>query len=414
MGIDLAGGYRAGGAQDALLQIVKQRLLEQELQQREEQQQYERVRGKRLEDAAAEERLYQHGRDTVGDQAAQTARERQAQLDKMTMGAHQLAALNDRPFKELVDPETQGFGPKAVPAVGLPPLPGTNVAGVSPPAVRQGQVRKIDFGNGLQVAPRTTEELDARATLDEQRKTDEAIRLAQAKPGHVPDLGSFEDYLLRAAGRNPTPAQIEDARKKYNQSDDPAKQPPRERYSVQPFSYKDGTTGLVRVNLDTGEPTIIATPKDVGGFGKPSDVERQAVSYYDRAKAADENAAGFEDDMHGLGSQLQTLLPSFLQSANGQRYSQAQREFTEARLRKESGAAIPATELANDAKTYFVQPGDTPQVIAQKQASRARFLRGLNKSTGNLQQKSDETKPSDTVEELVRDPKTGKLSKRGG
>jgi hypothetical protein len=412
MGIDLAGGYRAGGVQDALLDLVKQRMLEQELAQREEQQQYERMRGTRRDAAADAETTYQHGRDTVADTTAAEARARQTKMDDMSRAKDQLTALNDRPFAELVDPETQGFGPKAVPAVGLPPLPGTNVAGVSPPSVRQGQVRTIDLG-GVPVKPRTMEENDARAALDEARKTaaEVAIRRASVAP-HTPPAGSLEAY---ASTQDPTlRAQILADRKAYSQVDDAAKPPPRERYNVQPITYADGTTGLVRVNLDTGEPTIIATPTGAGGYGKPSDVERQAVSYYDRAKAADTNAAGFEDGLDSLGSQLALRLPSFLQSAAGQQYSQAQREFTEARLRKESGAAIPATELANDAKTYFVQPGDTPQVIAQKQASRARFLRGLNKSTGNLQQKSDETKPSDTVEELVRDPKTGKLSKRGG
>ena len=35
MGIDLGAGYRAQGASDALLELVKQRMLEQQLQQQE-------------------------------------------------------------------------------------------------------------------------------------------------------------------------------------------------------------------------------------------------------------------------------------------------------------------------------------------------------------------------------------------
>jgi hypothetical protein len=71
-----------------------------------------------------------------------------------------------------------------------------------------------------------------------------------------------------------------------------------------------------------------------------------------------------------------------MQSDLGQQYRQAQRAFTEARLRKESGAAIPNTEFENDAKTYFAQPGDTPATITQKESARAKLLEGLGYSAG--------------------------------
>lgn len=40
------------------------------------------------------------------------------------------------------------------------------------------------------------------------------------KPENAPNVGSFEDYVLRKFGPNPTPAQITQARKEYNQADD--------------------------------------------------------------------------------------------------------------------------------------------------------------------------------------------------
>ncbi|MEK7384086.1 MAG: zinc-binding dehydrogenase, partial [Elusimicrobiota bacterium] len=158
---------------------------------------------------------------------------------------------------------------------------------------------------------------------------------------------------------------------------------PRARYSVQPITRPDGTTGLVRINLETGE--VLPLSAEAGALGRlPSDVERGALAYFDRASAADENAAQFEDGLASLGKQLAVQLPNLLTTEAGQRYRQAQREFTEARLRKESGAAIPPSEFANDATTYFAQPGDTATTIAQKQAARQRVRRGLKQQAGNL------------------------------
>lgn len=54
-----------------------------------------------------------------------------------------------------------------------------------------------------------------------------------------------------------------------------------------------------------------------------------------------------------------------------QKFDQAKRDFVNAVLRKESGAAISSSEFANAEKQYFPRPGDTPEVIAQKAANRA-------------------------------------------
>lgn len=62
---------------------------------------------------------------------------------------------------------------------------------------------------------------------------------------------------------------------------------------------------------------------------------------------------------------------------------QAQREFVNAILRRESGAVIADSEFASAAQQYFPQPGDTAAVIAQKRAARQRSIQGLiNASQG--------------------------------
>lgn len=79
----------------------------------------------------------------------------------------------------------------------------------------------------------------------------------------------------------------------------------------------------------------------------------------------------------GLGT-----LTNFTQSAAQQQVEQAQRDFVNAVLRQESGAAISEGEFANAKKQYFPQPGDTPEVVAQKSRNREQAIAGFSTSAG--------------------------------
>jgi hypothetical protein len=61
---------------------------------------------------------------------------------------------------------------------------------------------------------------------------------------------------------------------------------------------------------------------------------------------------------------------------------QAQRNFINAMLRRESGASISPTEFENARKQYFPQPGDSPEVLAQKSANRKTSIEGLRNAAG--------------------------------
>jgi hypothetical protein len=136
----------------------------------------------------------------------------------------------------------------------------------------------------------------------------------------------------------------------------------------------------------------LAANKAAGGGRPTTGAERQALAYFNRGKSAIEDLEKVEDGQTesledriakaGALTQAGLRLPSMLQSADQQRYTQAQRAFTEARLRKESGAAIPEHELENDAKTYFAQPNDDPKTKEQKRAARQAVLDGLAFSSG--------------------------------
>jgi len=75
----------------------------------------------------------------------------------------------------------------------------------------------------------------------------------------------------------------------------------------------------------------------------------------------------------GIGSAINAT-----QSADRQRLDQAKRDFINAILRRESGAAIGKDEFDSAEKQYFPQIGETdPKVIAQKRANRERSTRGV-------------------------------------
>ena len=66
-----------------------------------------------------------------------------------------------------------------------------------------------------------------------------------------------------------------------------------------------------------------------------------------------------------------------------QQVEQAQRDFINAVLRRESGASIAPTEFSNARIQYFPQPGDSPEVIKQKAANRRTAIEGMKADFGD-------------------------------
>jgi hypothetical protein len=65
-----------------------------------------------------------------------------------------------------------------------------------------------------------------------------------------------------------------------------------------------------------------------------------------------------------------------------QRYKQAADNWIRANLRKESGAVIGEEEMAAEYRTYFPQPGNTPEVIAQKAQARQITTQAMKQNAG--------------------------------
>lgn len=69
-------------------------------------------------------------------------------------------------------------------------------------------------------------------------------------------------------------------------------------------------------------------------------------------------------------------------SDQGQQFVQAKRDFVNALLRRESGAAISQSEFDNANKQYFPQPGDKPGTLIQKAQNRELAIQSLRLSAG--------------------------------
>ncbi|KAB7782170.1 hypothetical protein [Methylorubrum populi] len=84
----------------------------------------------------------------------------------------------------------------------------------------------------------------------------------------------------------------------------------------------------------------------------------------------------------GLAGTVSGWTPNGMKSADRQRFEQAKRDFVNAQLRRESGAAISQKEFDNADAQYFPQPGDSADVIAQKRTNRQRAVEAMAREGG--------------------------------
>jgi len=87
------------------------------------------------------------------------------------------------------------------------------------------------------------------------------------------------------------------------------------------------------------------------------------------------------ESLWGIGGALGAAGNTML-GDNEQQVEQAQRDFVNAVLRKESGASISPSEFENAYKQYFPTVGDSVKTIQQKAANRQKELEGLLTATG--------------------------------
>lgn len=87
---------------------------------------------------------------------------------------------------------------------------------------------------------------------------------------------------------------------------------------------------------------------------------------------------------------------NMVQSENFQRFDQGKRDFINAVLRRESGAAIAPSEFESANKQYFPEPGDGPKVLEQKRTARQQALSNMVSSSGGAYEYNQKNPPGGT------------------
>lgn len=131
--------------------------------------------------------------------------------------------------------------------------------------------------------------------------------------------------------------------------------------------------------------TTVISPDGTITIGKLTESEGKATGFMYRMEESDRVLAELEDQGSSLWNKAAGGIPvlgNYMVSADAQRFDQAKRDFINAILRRESGAVISPEEFANAEVQYFPQPGDSPEVIAQKARNRRVAIDGVRASAG--------------------------------
>ena len=116
------------------------------------------------------------------------------------------------------------------------------------------------------------------------------------------------------------------------------------------------------------------------GVKPATGTQAKSLGFFTRMDNANKDLESVEDEINKMGAMSvawMNNMPNWLQGDAAQMYLQAQRAFTETRLRKDSGAAIPEYEFANDRLMAFAQPNDGKKVLEQKRRYRQNVMSGL-------------------------------------
>ena len=170
-----------------------------------------------------------------------------------------------------------------------------------------------------------------------------------------------------------------------------------------------GATSFVRINQRTGELTPLGSPMPASqpnnpfsAGGKFNEGQGKAAGFTDRmlqseailsgkapetgigpvTPGADTQGANLVE--YGISNTpyVPDVAKNKLHSKEYQQFDQAKRDFVNAQLRRESGAAISPSEFDSANKQYFPVPGDSPEVIAQKRANRRVAVEAMGREGG--------------------------------
>lgn len=191
----------------------------------------------------------------------------------------------------------------------------------------------------------------------------------------------------------------------------------------------NGMTGKLRPTPDgTVELTDMSPYDAVGKTHRMTESEAKVDTYHTRAKQASEDIKKVKFDATGIagmiaGAAQESDTVNYLANKAGaispeaQEFTRSATEFVNAINRRDSGATITKEEWKNALNRYFPRPGDSPEVIAQKEGARATALQALGASLPDYAPSKQPTQPTQAsnpatqakLKELLRQYSAGEI-----
>lgn len=142
------------------------------------------------------------------------------------------------------------------------------------------------------------------------------------------------------------------------------------------------------------QPSGVPAPPPASAEG--SDTARLTAGYATRMEEAENKIKALGGKGHptlateltGKAPILGDFLSNKAMTPEQQMFRQAADDWIRAKLRKESGAVINKDEWEREFRTYFPVPGDTPQVIRQKEIARQTAMEAMKRAAGPAWQPS--------------------------
>lgn len=146
---------------------------------------------------------------------------------------------------------------------------------------------------------------------------------------------------------------------------------------------------------------------------EPKSSQFEAAQFGQRLLQAESNFSELESrglDATSIGFAVNRALPELFKGDDTKRQEQAERNFVNAVLRRESGAAIAESEFESAKAQYFPTIGDGPEVLAQKRANRQIAISALRAEAGAAFEQVGQPQVRGAPSQL--DPLAGKFSEK--
>jgi hypothetical protein len=159
-------------------------------------------------------------------------------------------------------------------------------------------------------------------------------------------------------------------------------QPYKATYNSQTKQYDrvGGVKAPSGMQITTNPDGTVSVTQGTVGHGKLTEGQAKDMVFVTRATGALPIVDKLGDKLASLPEYAAAHMGgvgNYLKSSGYQRAEQAGKEFLQAILRKDTGAAITKEETAEYGTVYLPQPGDSAAVLAQKKASRNRAVQAI-------------------------------------